>query len=112
MLGFWLSVLCFLCNLSIGFNSAFAQPSFDTPAWHEYAKGVFSFETESRNSIVLVGASGVLITDTYNLAHALALKREIKKRFNLPVQYVVYSHAHADHLRGANIFAETATFIA
>ncbi len=109
---FRLGVLGFLCNLSIAFSSAFAQPSYDEPAWHEYAKGVFSFETESRNSIVLLGDSGVLIMDTYNSAHAQALKREIKQRFNLPVQYVVYSHAHADHLRGANIFSDTAMFIA
>ena len=108
---FRLGVLGFLCNLSIAFSSAFAQPSYDEPAWHEYAKGVFSFETEYRNSIVLVGDSGVLIMDTYNPAHAQALKREIKQRFNLPVQYVVYSHAHADHLRGANIFSDTAMFI-
>ncbi len=92
MPAFRLSVFGFLCSLSIAFNTAFSQPSYDEPAWHEYAKGVFSFETEYRNSIVLVGDSGVLIMDTYNTAHAQALKREIKKRFNLPVQYVVYSH--------------------
>ena len=82
---FRLAVLGILCSFSIAFSSAFAQPSYDEPAWHQFAKGVFSFETESRNSIVLVGASGVLIMDTYNQAHAQALKREIKKRFNLPI---------------------------
>jgi len=109
---FRLAVLGILCSFSIAFSSAFAQPSYDEPAWHEFAKGVFSFETEYLNSVVLVGDSGVLIMDTYNPAHAQALKREIKKRFNLPVRYVVYSHAHADHLRGANVFSDTATFIA
>ena len=107
-----LGLLGLLFNLSVAFSSAFAEPSFAAPAWHEFTHGVFSFETEYLNSVVLVGDSSVLIMDTYNLAHAQALKREIRKRFTLPVQYVVYSHAHADHLRGANVFSDTATYIA
>lgn len=109
---FALSVIGFLYTLSATFNFASAQPSFAAPAWNKYAEGVYSFETVGRNSIVLIGDDGVLVMDTYNVMHARVLKREIKKRFDLPVQYVVYSHAHSDHLRGANTFSDTATYIA
>jgi len=96
----------------LGALPAAEGPSYDAPVWHEYAKGVYGFETVWMNSIVLLGEEGVLVMDTYDPLHARALKREIDRRFALPVQYVVYSHAHADHLRGADLFADTAAFIA
>jgi glyoxylase-like metal-dependent hydrolase (beta-lactamase superfamily II) len=32
------------------------------------------------------------------------LRDEIKRRFSVPVDYVIYTHAHADHISGAQIF--------
>ena len=75
--------------------------SYDDPTWHEYAEGVFGFETVWLTSVVVEGRDGMLIMDTYNRPHAEALKTAIESKFGKQIKYVVYSHAHADHIRGS-----------
>jgi glyoxylase-like metal-dependent hydrolase (beta-lactamase superfamily II) len=35
---------------------------------------------------------------------ATGLRDEIRRRFNVPVKYVVFTHGHADHISGGQIF--------
>lgn len=72
--------------------------------WATYAKGVYGYESGLYRSVVVEGEKGVLIVDPYNKKFAKELKSSVEERFAKPVEYVVYSHAHADHLRGANEF--------
>lgn len=64
------------------------------------------------NIPIIITDEGVLIMDTLNPFFASIAKKEIAKRTDQPVKYVVYSHANADHLRGAGIFKDTAQYIA
>jgi glyoxylase-like metal-dependent hydrolase (beta-lactamase superfamily II) len=65
------------------------------------------------SSLFLVTDEGIILTDPIETSAALWLRDELKKRFDKPVKYVVYSHAHFDHIGGAHIFQEQgATVIA
>lgn len=58
------------------------------------------------SGLVLVTKEGALVIDPAMACTSTWLYDEITKRFNVPVKYVVYTHAHADHISGANVFAE------
>lgn len=78
----------------------------------QIAPDVFVATFSYCNSLFVIGKKAVLVVDTYNPAFAARLKAEIERRTPLPVRYVVYSHAHKDHLGGAALFAHAATIIA
>lgn len=52
----------------------------------------------------LVTPDGIILTDPINTRTAVWLKAELKKRFDLPVKYLIYSHSHDDHSSGAAIY--------
>jgi glyoxylase-like metal-dependent hydrolase (beta-lactamase superfamily II) len=62
-------------------------------------------------SAFMVTPEGVILVEPVGVEFATWLKGEIKKRFNQPVKYVVYSHSHADHASGAAVYADTAQLI-
>ena len=45
-----------------------------------------------------------MVVDPAMTCTATWLRDEIRKRFNVSVRYVVYTHAHADHISGAQVF--------
>jgi glyoxylase-like metal-dependent hydrolase (beta-lactamase superfamily II) len=80
----------------------------------EKVKGdIYRFVDDRHRSVFLVTDEGILLTDPLNELAALWLKAELKKLFDLPVRYVVYSHNHSDHIYGAKVFeSPQTTFIA
>jgi glyoxylase-like metal-dependent hydrolase (beta-lactamase superfamily II) len=82
------------------------------PVVHDLGNGVYVFEYLYCNSPFVVTDAGVLVMDTYNSFYARHLKQAIERLTDAPVSHVVYSHAHADHIRGAGTFRKTAKFIA
>jgi glyoxylase-like metal-dependent hydrolase (beta-lactamase superfamily II) len=56
------------------------------------------------SGLVLVTQEGALVIDPAMTCTATWLRDEIKRRFNVAVAYVVYTHAHADHISGGQIF--------
>ena len=58
------------------------------------------------SGFVLITKEGALVIDPAMTCTATWLRDEIKKRFNVPVKYVVYTHAHADHISGAQVFQQ------
>jgi glyoxylase-like metal-dependent hydrolase (beta-lactamase superfamily II) len=54
----------------------------------------------------------VIATDPINADAARWLEAEITQRFNQPVRYLIYSHDHADHIAGGQVFADTAIVVA
>lgn len=65
------------------------------------------------SGLVLVTREGALVVDAGMTCSSVWLNKEIQKRFNVPVRYMIYTHAHADHILGANVFKDAgATIIA
>jgi len=73
---------------------------------------VYRFRNNFHFSVFAVTPAGIIATDPINADAAKWLKAEFAKRFNVPVRFLVYSHDHADHISGGEVFADTATIIA
>jgi glyoxylase-like metal-dependent hydrolase (beta-lactamase superfamily II) len=73
---------------------------------------LYRFQNNFHYSVFLVTPDGVIATDPINADAAAWLKGEIAQRFGQPVKFVIYSHDHADHSSGGEVFADTAVVIA
>jgi glyoxylase-like metal-dependent hydrolase (beta-lactamase superfamily II) len=60
---------------------------------------------------ILVTDEGIVLADTIDPESATWLRNELKKRFDVPVKYLIYSHGHYDHVGGSNIFKEDGAII-
>lgn len=76
------------------------------------AGDVYRFQNDFHYSVFMTTPEGVVATDPINAGAAEWLEREIRDRFGLEVRYLVYSHDHADHIAGGEVFADTATVVA
>jgi glyoxylase-like metal-dependent hydrolase (beta-lactamase superfamily II) len=81
----------------------------DNPRGLEQIKGSLYRHTTGpglavHSGLVLVTSEGALVIDPAMTCTATWLKDEIKRRFNVAVKYVVYTHGHADHISGGQIF--------
>jgi len=84
-------------------------PCPNTPHGLEQIKGNLYRHTTGaglavHSGLVLVTGEGALIIDPAMTCTATWLRDEIRRRFNISVTYVVLTHAHADHISGAQIF--------
>jgi glyoxylase-like metal-dependent hydrolase (beta-lactamase superfamily II) len=76
------------------------------------AGDLYRFQNRAHYSVFLVTSEGILVTDPINADAAKWLKAELAKRFpGVPIRYLVYSHSHADHIAGGEVFADTATVV-
>lgn len=74
---------------------------------------VYRFRNNNHFSVFAVTSAGIIATDPINAAAAGWLKDELKKRWpDLSIKYVVYSHDHADHISGGEVWADTAVVVA
>jgi glyoxylase-like metal-dependent hydrolase (beta-lactamase superfamily II) len=86
-----------------------AGPCPNTPRGLEQIKGNLYRHTAGaglavHSGLVLVTKEGALVIDPAMTCTASWLRDEIKRRFDVSVAYVVLTHAHADHISGAQIF--------
>lgn len=58
------------------------------------------------SGLVLITTEGAIVIDPAMTRSAAWLRDEIKTRFKVPVKYVIYTHAHADHISGGQIFQQ------
>lgn len=78
----------------------------------ENVKGnVYRFVAGHYRSAFLVTDEGIIVTDPLGAEAAKYLSKALKKRFNLPVRYMIYSHNHVDHTQGGEIFAEAGAIV-
>jgi glyoxylase-like metal-dependent hydrolase (beta-lactamase superfamily II) len=75
------------------------------------AGDVFQFKNNFHNSVFMVTPDGIVLVDPINREASSWLKAELWRRFNQPVKYVIYSHDHADHISGGEVFADSAIFV-
>jgi glyoxylase-like metal-dependent hydrolase (beta-lactamase superfamily II) len=73
---------------------------------------VYRFRNNNHYSVFAVTSAGIIASDPINAEAAQWLKGELQRRFNQPVKYVIYSHDHADHIAGGEVFADTALVVA
>lgn len=76
------------------------------------AGDLYRFRNNSHYSVFLVTPAGIIVTDPISVDAAKWLEAELKKRFNQPVKYLIYSHDHRDHIAGGEVFADAAVVIA
>jgi glyoxylase-like metal-dependent hydrolase (beta-lactamase superfamily II) len=89
-----------------------SQPQAPVREITKIAGEVYRFRNANHYSVFAVTPAGVIATDPINADAARWLKAEIAQRFNQPVRFVVYSHDHADHISGGEVFADTALVVA
>jgi glyoxylase-like metal-dependent hydrolase (beta-lactamase superfamily II) len=89
-----------------------AQQQSPTRQITQIAGDVYRFQNGGHFSVFMVTPAGVIVTDPINADAARWLKSEIAKRFNQPIKYLIYSHDHADHIDGGEVFADTAVVVA
>ncbi len=63
------------------------------------------------SGLVLITKEGALVIDPAATCTAGWLRDEIKRRFNVPVKYVVYTHGHADHISGGQVFQKEGAIV-
>jgi len=73
---------------------------------------LYRFQDKFHYSVLLVTPDGIIATDPLNVEAAQWLKQELAKRFSQPVKYLIYSHDHADHISGGEVFADAALVVA
>jgi glyoxylase-like metal-dependent hydrolase (beta-lactamase superfamily II) len=104
----WVLVLLSSCVTSALAQSAAAPIREIT----KIAGEVYRFRNNFHYSVFAVTPAGIIATDPINADAAKWLKAELAQRFRVPVRYVIYSHDHADHSSGGEVFADTAVFVA
>ena len=80
----------------------------------QFADDIYAFVSGGYVSLFIVTDEGVIATDPNSQQgpeRAEAYAAAIASVTDQPVRYVVYSHHHADHAIGGEVFAETATFV-
>jgi glyoxylase-like metal-dependent hydrolase (beta-lactamase superfamily II) len=94
--------------LVLAATSVFAQQPPQPPVREitKIAGEVYRFRNNAHYSVFAVTPAGVIATDPIDAGAAQWLKDEIARRFNLPVRYVIYSHDHADHISGGQVFTD------
>ncbi len=76
------------------------------------AGDLYRFRNAGHFSVFLATPAGIIATDPIDADAARWLKTELSRRFAKPVKYLIYSHDHADHISGGEVFADTAIVIA
>jgi glyoxylase-like metal-dependent hydrolase (beta-lactamase superfamily II) len=92
------------------------HPCTDTPRGLQQIKGNLYRHTSGgglavHSGLVLITQQGAIVIDPASTCTATWLRDEIKRRFNVSVSYVVDTHAHADHISGAQIFQKDGAIV-
>jgi glyoxylase-like metal-dependent hydrolase (beta-lactamase superfamily II) len=101
---------CSFCTFLLAHN-ADAQDD-QTKDIAQVAGDLYVVHGDGHSTVFLVTSEGIILADPINTEVAVWLKKELATRFNVPVRYVIYSHHHYDHAAGAEVFNDTAVFIA
>ena len=72
---------------------------------------LYRFINNHHAGIVYVTRDGIIVGDPIDNEAAKWLKDELAQRFGVPVKYVFYSHHHADHASGGEVFADSGAVI-
>ncbi|MEO2279805.1 MBL fold metallo-hydrolase [Pseudoalteromonas pernae] len=96
----WIMSLFVVLSLSCFSNEYKIEPVKDN---------VYRFNTGHYYSVFMITESAAFVTDPINSDAAQWLNAEIKRRFNVPIKYLAYSHNHIDHTQGGGFLADSTT---
>jgi len=93
-----------------------AAPCPDTPRGLTQVRGNLYRHTTGaglavHSGLVLITSAGALVIDPAMTCTATWLRDEIQRRFKVKVRYVVYTHAHADHISGGQVFQQDGAIV-
>jgi glyoxylase-like metal-dependent hydrolase (beta-lactamase superfamily II) len=91
-----------------------ATPGALSADLQQFGDDTYAFVNSGYISLFIVTDEGVIATDPGSQSgpeRAVAYRAAIASVTDQPVRYLIYSHDHADHATGGDIFADTATFI-
>ncbi|MDQ3693828.1 MAG: MBL fold metallo-hydrolase [Chloroflexota bacterium] len=91
-----------------------ATPGAPSADLQQFADDTYAFVNSGYVSLFIVTDEGVIATDPGSQSgpeRVEAYLAAIASVADQPVRYLIYSHDHADHATGGEVFAETATFI-
>ena len=102
-----------LCTLILGsaLQIANAQEG-PTRAITHIAGDLYRFQNGGHYSVLYVTGEGIVATDPINSDAASWLKDAVAEQFGEPIRYVVYSHDHADHIGGGEVFGDETIIVA
>ncbi|HTO44036.1 MAG TPA: MBL fold metallo-hydrolase [Burkholderiales bacterium] len=101
-----------IATLLLVWGTTAANAQSDDRSITKIAGDLYRFQNRAHYSVFLVTPAGILVTDPINADAAKWLKAELANRFpGVPIRYLVYSHSHADHISGGEVFADTATVV-
>lgn len=75
------------------------------------AGDLYRFQNNFHYSVFLVTPDGIIATDPINAEAAQWLKKQLAEQFNQSVKYLIYSHDHADHISGGEVFKEEGAIV-
>lgn len=81
-----------------------AQDQAVTRTMVEIGPGVYRTQDNRHFGLVVETDDGVVVFDTMSAEFSEWLDQEIATRLKKPVRYVIYSHNHADHTSGGEVF--------
>ena len=96
---------CIILSLLVA-SIGFAQQGEVQRGVTQIAGDLYRFQNNFHYSVFLVTDEGIIVTDPINADAARALKAHIADNFGLPIKYLIYSHDHADHISGGEVFAD------
>lgn len=86
-------------------GDALAQEAQVQNGMEEIKPGIYRTQHGTHYGVVVEGEKSLLVFDTLSADFSRWLDGELKSRFpEKPVKYVVYSHNHADHVSGGEVF--------
>ena len=99
-------VIILLCTLSFLLScSAYAQLEFRGIT--HIAGDLYQVQDDNNTfTAFLVTPEGIILTDPIDTRTATWLNSELKKRFDLPVKYLIYTTNHDGHAFGAAVYDE------
>ncbi|MGI9235912.1 MAG: MBL fold metallo-hydrolase [Woeseiaceae bacterium] len=79
----------------------------------QVSESVYRWGSDNQYGAYVVGSKSIAVVDGHYCQSGTVawLKKEIEKRHDVPIRYVVLSHDHPDHICGTQIFSDTATGI-
>jgi glyoxylase-like metal-dependent hydrolase (beta-lactamase superfamily II) len=97
--------------MALASTAALAQQQEPQREITHVAGDLYRFQNNFHVSVFLVTPEGVIATDPIDAEAAAWLRDQIQTRFNQPIKYLIYSHDHADHIAGGEVFEDAGAIV-